>query len=115
MNHPFAGRKGSALRDRFAATLYANQHGACRMCGITIDPTLRGTRDSRAAVVDHVRPWRLDPAGIYKTDNLQLICRRCHATCDGIEKRHWPDADRIAAEKRRGGGFGADGWPLWPE
>jgi len=71
--HPFQGRKGSAIRDRFAATLYAEQHGACAMCGTTINPTLRGTSDRRAAVVDHKQPHRLRP-DLEKRDCD--ICRR---------------------------------------
>ncbi len=42
-------------------------------------------------------------------DNLQMVCRDCHARCHSIEKRFWPDALRIAAEKRAQRGYGLDG------
>lgn len=111
--HPFSGRKGSAARDRYAATLFVEQHGQCRMCAETISPTLRGRSDQRDAVVDHIRPWRLRPDLAHDAGNLQLICRRCHARCDGIEKRYWPDADKIANAKRQRqrAAIGVDGWP----
>lgn len=102
--HPFAGRKGSAARDRYAATLYAEQAGLCRMCSQPVSPTLRGRSGERDAVVDHIRPWRLRPDLKYDPANMALVCRLCHARCDGIEKRCWPDAERIAAEKRGGVG-----------
>ncbi|OWV64255.1 hypothetical protein CDZ97_10225 [Mameliella alba] len=74
------------------------------MCRIGLDPTLRGRSSSRSAVVDHLRPWRLRPDLVDDPANLQLICRGCHAKCDAIEKRLWPDADAIAAEKLSGEG-----------
>jgi len=80
------------------------------MCGAMINATLRGTRDRRDAVVDHKQPHRLRPDLAHDAANLWLICRACHATCDGIEKRHWPDADRIAAEKAAQRGFNVEGW-----
>ncbi|MBY6120248.1 HNH endonuclease [Mameliella alba] len=80
------------------------QRGLCRMCRIGLDPTLRGRSSSRSAVVDHLRPWRLRPDLVDDPANLQLICRGCHAKCDAIEKRLWPDADAIAAEKLSGEG-----------
>lgn len=110
MAHPFAGRKGAATRDRFARRLYADQNGACGMCGQLINPTLRGTKGDRDAVVDHVRPWKLRPDRALDIEGLWLVCRSCHGTCHSIERQHWPDADRIAAEKAAHRGFGVDGW-----
>ena len=110
--HPFAGRKGIAIRDRLAATLYVEQSGACAMCGDMINATLRGTRDRRDAVVDHIRPHNLRPDLVHDIANLWLVCRACHGTCHSIEKRLWPDADRIAAEKAAQRGFSVDGWRL---
>lgn len=98
--HPFAGRAGSKIRDRFAADLFVRQSGACKMCGKLVDASLRGTTSARAAVVDHLTPWRLDPDRAFDIENLVLVCRQCHATCDSIEKRLWPDAVAIAAEKQ---------------
>ena len=110
--HPFAGRKGSATRNRFARQLYADQHGACGMCGQIVNPTLRGAKGSRDAVVDHKRPVRLRPDLAFDESNLWLICRRCHATCDSIEKRNPEDDDRIAAEKAKHRPVGIDGYMI---
>ena len=111
-HHPFAGRKGSAIRDRFAKQLYVDQNGACGMCGTAVNPTLRGTKDNADAVVDHRKPWRLCPDAAHSIDACWLVCRRCHATCHSIEIRHWPDADRIAAEKAKHRPVGLDGYRL---
>jgi 5-methylcytosine-specific restriction endonuclease McrA len=102
-HHPFAGRKGSAKRDQFATTLYAQQGGKCRMCSKPIPPSLRGRSGKRAAVVDHLRPWKLVPERSYDLTNLQLICRSCHALCHGIEDAHAGDAEMIAQVKERHG------------
>ena len=102
-NHPFSGRAGSARRDAFAAILYAQQGGKCRMCHSPIPASLRGRSGKRAAVVDHLRPWRMVPERAYDKANLQLICRGCHATCESIEASHPNDPDMIAAVKEREG------------
>jgi len=61
--------------------------------------------------VDHIRPHDLRPDLAYDYGNLQVVCTRCHnGTCQSIEKRHSPDADRIAAEKAAQRGFNVDGW-----
>lgn len=101
--HPFAGRAGSAKRDAHAIALYAEQDGKCRMCSAPIPPSLRGRTGKRAAVVDHKRPWRLRPDLSFERNNLQIVCRACHATCESIEAAHWPDADLIAEAKERAG------------
>ncbi len=98
--HPFAGRAGSRLRDGLAVELVARQGGRCRMCGCSVDVSLRGKSSPHAAVVDHLVPWRLRPDAARDLENLQLICRRCHAVCDSIEGRLWPDAEAIAEAKR---------------
>jgi len=110
--HPFAGRKGSRIRDNFALSLYAKQAGRCKMCGVLVDPTLRGHGDKRSAVVDHIKPWRLMPSLKYEAHNLALVCRQCHATCDSIEKRLSPDADAIAAAKQNIRPVGVDGYRI---
>ena len=110
-SHPFAGRAGSAFRTRIAAKLYADQHGKCAMCGDTINPSLRGTKGSRAAVLDHIRPHRIRPDLSRDPANLHLVCKSCHdGTCASIEARHWPDADRIATEKAAEARFALTGW-----
>ncbi|MEX5600713.1 HNH endonuclease [Pseudophaeobacter sp. C1-32P7] len=73
------------------------------MCASPVPATLRGRAGDRAAVVDHLRPWRLRPDLAFDLSNLQLICRSCHATCDSIEKNNWPDAELIAEAKGRAG------------
>ena len=111
MQHPFAGAKGSRIRDRFAASLFVAQAGRCSMCGVATGPTLRGTRDKRAAVLDHVRPHKLRPDLQYDENNIALICARCHnGPCAAIEAKHWPDADRIATEKAKYRPVGLDGY-----
>jgi 5-methylcytosine-specific restriction endonuclease McrA len=101
--HPFAGRKGSAARDRFAAELFVSQQGKCRMCCAPIPASLRGKSGKRAAVVDHIIPWRMRPDLSHDLSNLQLICRGCHAICDSIEDQNWGNADIIREAKARAG------------
>lgn len=110
--HPFAGSSGTKRRDGFAAALYVEQDGRCAMCGQAVDATLRGKKTSTSAVVDHTRPWRLRPDLALDGSNLRLVCRRCHASCDSIEKRLWPDAEAIAARKLSVRPVGLDGYPL---
>jgi 5-methylcytosine-specific restriction endonuclease McrA len=110
MQHPFAGRAGRARRDAFAIGLYVEQGGKCRMCGVSLQPSLRGKISARSAVVDHVRPWRLEPWLSYEQSNMQLICRACHAVCDSIEKRMTPDAAAIERAKRAHNPVGLDGY-----
>lgn len=102
--HPFSGRKGSAARDRFASSLYAQQDGKCRMCSQPIPASLRGKTGRRAAVVDHLRPWRLRPDLAHDLTNLALVCAGCHFThCASIEAAHAGDAELIAQAKERVG------------
>ena len=111
-HHLFAGRKGSAKRDQFATALYAQQDGKCRMCSKPIPPSLRGRSGKRAAVVDHLRPWKLVPERSYDLTNLQLICRSCHDVCESIEKRSNGDPEAIAKAKARQRAVGLDGYPI---
>ncbi|MFV1807415.1 HNH endonuclease [Phaeobacter sp. Ax4a-4a] len=100
--HPFSGRKGSEARDRFATTLYAQQGGKCWMCCQPIPAGLRGKTGKRAAVVDHIRPWRLRPDLAFELTNLGLVCAGCHFThCASIEAAHAGDAEMIAQAKER--------------
>ncbi|UWR77937.1 HNH endonuclease [Phaeobacter inhibens] len=100
--HPFSGRNGSAARDRLASVLYAQQGGKCRMCSRPIPPSLRGKTGKRAAVVDHLRPWRLRPDLAFELTNLGLVCAGCHFThCASIEAAHAGDAELIAQAKER--------------
>ena len=101
--HPFAGRNGSAFRDRIASQLFATQAGRCAMCHNPLPPSLRGKTEGRHAVLDHIKPHRLRPDLSLTPDNLHLICRNCHAKCETIEAAHWPDADLIAEAKQREG------------
>jgi 5-methylcytosine-specific restriction endonuclease McrA len=103
MQHPFSGRKGSAQRDQFATTLYAQQDGCCRMCQKPIPASLRGRSGKRAAVIDHIIPWRMRPDLSYELSNLQLICRGCHPICESIEDQNWGNADLIREAKARAG------------
>ena len=73
------------------------------MCQAPIPATLRGRTGQRAAVVDHLRPWRLRPDLSFEEANLQLICRSCHAVCHSIEAAHPGDAEIIAQAKERAG------------
>jgi len=108
--HPFRGRKGSAFARRFKNWWFEQGNAHCEMCGRLVNG--KGSQ----CHVDHIRPHELRPDLSHDYDNLQVVCTRCHnGTCQSIEKRHWPDAERIAAEKRGDGGFGADGWPVWTE
>ena len=101
-NHPFSGAGGSALRDRFAADLFAAQLGKCALCQSPIPPSLRGRRGKSSAVVDHIRPWRLRPDLARDQSNLWLVCYSCHATtCQQIEAAFGSDDDMIAEAKQR--------------
>lgn len=99
--HPFAGRSGSAARDRYAVALFMSQDGKCRMCGAPIPASLRGKKGKRAAVVDHIRPWRMCPELAHALSNLQLICRGCHHVCESIEDQIGNNPDLIAEAKAR--------------
>jgi hypothetical protein len=76
---------------------YESGKAHCQMCGAWLRS---GKKDSAAAVVDHIRPHTLRPDLTWDEANLQVICRSCHAVCDGIEKRHRPDAEAIAKAKQ---------------
>ena len=109
ISHPFAGRRGSALRNTFARRLYADQSARCKMCGDVIDPDLSGEH----CHVDHIRPHQLRPDLAKTYDNMQLVCPDCHnSKCAKIEARLWPDADKIAQAKTTRRVFGPDGWPI---
>ena len=123
--HPFAGAAGTKLRDTLARRHYVAQHGRCAICLQAVDPSMRGYGERDSAVVDHVRPWRLDPAGAKTGYNTWLVCAHCHnGVIAEIERRYWPVADAIERAKRdaaRGryvplnAGFTPDGRPIWPE
>ena len=81
------------------------------MCGVL---TVEGRRHNRAAVVDHIRPIALAPELTFDEGNCRCVCRRCHAACDGIEKRAGDDLDRIVQEKLEFRAVGLDGYPVAP-
>ncbi|WP_068115251.1 HNH endonuclease [Tropicimonas marinistellae] len=90
--HPFSTRRGRKVRD----AVVQRDLCLCQMCGCIV---VSGRSDPRAAIVDHVRPWRLMPELRYVLSNLRLVCRDCHAVCLSIEARFAGDAEMIAAEK----------------
>ena len=111
--HPFASTKGRRIRDRLAKSLFVAQSGKCKMCGALVNAALRGTKDKRAAVVEHVRPHKLRPDLRYDETNIALVCLKCHnVDCARIEAKHWPYAERIATEKDRQRPVGLDGYRI---
>lgn len=83
------------------------------MCATLIGPSLRGTERRNAAVIDHIRPYKLRPDLAFDESNLALICKRCHdSICHAIEQRHWPDDAAIAREKAAHRPVGLDGYPI---
>ena len=44
-------------------------------------------KSTRATVTDHIFPWRKYPDRKYDRDNLQALCRPCHAVKTAYEKK----------------------------
>jgi 5-methylcytosine-specific restriction endonuclease McrA len=91
--HPFSTRRGREFRN----AILIRDMWTCTMCGSLLT---QGRTDPRSAVVDHIRPIDLRPDLTWDEGNCRAICRDCHAVCDGIEKRHRPDAEAIAKAKQ---------------
>lgn len=82
--------------------------GVCRMCGVQV---IRGRRDPRSAVIDHIKPRALCPDLAWDEANLQTTCKACHdGPCASIEARHGSDVEAIAREKALYRPVGIDGW-----
>ena len=105
--HPFSTKRGKAFR----RAILLRDIFTCQMCGTLLR---EGRKDSRAAVVDHVKPIDLCPDLTWDESNCRSVCRRCHAVCDSIEKRLSPDSEAISAAKRRYRPVGRDGYPVRP-
>ena len=107
MAHPFSTKHGKTFRK----AILLRDLFTCQMCGTLLRD---GKRDSRAAVVDHIKPIELRPDLTWEESNCRSVCRTCHAVCDSIEKRLSPDSEAIAAAKRRYKAVGLDGYPVKP-
>ncbi|WP_371825136.1 HNH endonuclease [Vreelandella aquamarina] len=57
------------------------------MCGVPTPEELRGTTESAAPELDHIRP--LSKGGHHSKENTQLLCRSCNL--DKSDK--WSGAD----------------------
>lgn len=94
--HPFYDL---ALWPRLRRLVIARDAMTCQACG-TLCTT--GRKDPRAAVVDHIRPFRGIMALFKDPANLWLVCKSCHDSfCQSIEAR-LTDPDEIERAKRAG-------------
>lgn len=104
--HPFSTTRGRAFRKR----ILIRDLFTCQMCGVLLR---EGKTDSRAAVVDHIKPIELCPDLTWDEGNCQATCAHCHNTaCASIEVRHAGDAKTIAEKKLLHAPVGLDGYRI---
>lgn len=82
--------------NRFSAN-YRAKHPCCVCCeAMGIVNATRGRDGTR---VDHIVPLELAPHRKTDPTNINVICATCDATYKiPIEKRYWPDGERIKRE-----------------
>lgn len=91
---------GSKWEKARASVMQRDQH----LC----QPCMAEGRVTPATECDHIIPK--SKGGTDAADNLQAICRDCHAAktaCESAEAQGRTHRPRIT--------YGADGWPVWPE
>ena len=98
------GDRGSRHERGYGADWVRLQKLIMKRDGKMCQPCLRKGRPTPAAEVDHIKPK--SQGGTNDWDNLEAICRACHApktAREGLEKRGIKPRPR----------YGADGWPVW--
>ena len=72
---------------------FINEHPNCARCGRTVDVS------QQDGIVDHKKPVKVWPEGLLVWDNLQTLCKPCHAVKTLNDYELYPHVYKLKANQ----------------